>query len=218
MRAHFGTTQFRREIDGLVVSEVLFAPWSRVPAHRHDTPQLSLVISGEMRETGDDRAGGEVHGPRGACFRPAGYLHHNAFASSETRGLVIEMQSPRWQSLAALFGRGAASYVATPQVPALYRRIRRELTSSDPASPVALESALLDLIATYARALTPSRIDSAKRLLADTHHSIAEIALRCGFYDQAHFTRVFGRVVGTTPGRYRASSSSSTSTSSREVV
>jgi len=203
MRAHFGTTTLRGEIDGVVVSEVIFAPWSRVETHTHDTPQLALLIAGEMREIGD--AEGEMHGPNSACFRPAGYVHHNAFAASEARGIVIEMQSPRWRSLADLF-RSHATYVAMPDVPALYRKIRRELTSSDAASPVALESALLDLIATFTRALTPSRIETAKRLLANTNEPIAGIALRCGFYDQAHFTRVFRREVGMPPGRWRLTS------------
>lgn len=201
MRAHFGTTQLRGELDGVVVSEVVFAPWSRVEAHAHETPQLSLVIAGDMLEIGD--APGEMHGPNGACFRPQGYTHHNAFAASETRGMVIEMQSPRWCSVVSLFSTGGARYVAMPNVPALYRRIRRELTSSDVASSIALESALLGFIAAFARSIEPSRIEVAKRLLVETVDPIAEIAVRCGFYDQPHFTRVFGREVGTTPGRFR---------------
>jgi AraC family transcriptional regulator len=33
--------------------------------------------------------------------------------------------------------------------------------------------------------------------------SLAELALRCGFADQSHLTRVFRRHTGTTPARYR---------------
>ena len=32
---------------------------------------------------------------------------------------------------------------------------------------------------------------------------LSEIAVSAGFYDQSHMTRVFGRVTGKTPGRYR---------------
>jgi AraC family transcriptional regulator len=47
------------------------------------------------------------------------------------------------------------------------------------------------------------RITKAKELLADNRMSIAEITYALGFPSQAHFTTMFGKLVGTTPGRYR---------------
>jgi AraC-like DNA-binding protein len=41
--------------------------------------------------------------------------------------------------------------------------------------------------------------------LLNTDDSLAEIAHRCGFYDQAHFTKVFATLFGVTPGRLRSS-------------
>lgn len=40
--------------------------------------------------------------------------------------------------------------------------------------------------------------------LLNTDHSLAEIALGTGFYDQAHFTKVFASLFGVTPGRLRS--------------
>lgn len=40
--------------------------------------------------------------------------------------------------------------------------------------------------------------------LVNTDHSLTEIALRSGFYDQAHFTKVFATLFGVTPGRLRS--------------
>ncbi len=40
--------------------------------------------------------------------------------------------------------------------------------------------------------------------LLNTDDSLAEIALRSGFYDQAHFTKVFATMFGVTPGRLRS--------------
>lgn len=40
--------------------------------------------------------------------------------------------------------------------------------------------------------------------LVNSDHSLVEIALRCGFYDQAHFTKVFASLFGVTPGRLRS--------------
>ena len=52
--------------------------------------------------------------------------------------------------------------------------------------------------------VTARRIDAArKRLLGG--EPIALVAAGVGFYDQAHFTRLFKRHVGTPPGRYALS-------------
>jgi AraC-like DNA-binding protein len=49
------------------------------------------------------------------------------------------------------------------------------------------------------------RIDAARRRLLDGE-PVAQVAAGVGFHDQAHLTRHFRRHVGTTPGRYAATS------------
>jgi len=44
------------------------------------------------------------------------------------------------------------------------------------------------------------RLERARRLLETTEASLSDIAQRAGFADQAHFTRLFKRAFGTTPG------------------
>jgi len=46
------------------------------------------------------------------------------------------------------------------------------------------------------------RVERARRSLA-SGCSLADTALDCGFFDQSHFTRVFKRFTGLTPGQYR---------------
>ncbi len=47
------------------------------------------------------------------------------------------------------------------------------------------------------------RVARAQFLLANSELPLAQIALDCGFSDQAHFTNAFGKAVGTTPARWR---------------
>jgi len=56
---------------------------------------------------------------------------------------------------------------------------------------------------TIAGYVTRRRIAYAKYALRTTSRSIAEIAGECGFFDQSHFTRTFGRLEGLSPLRYR---------------
>jgi transcriptional regulator GlxA family with amidase domain len=51
--------------------------------------------------------------------------------------------------------------------------------------------------------LAHRRVDTAKVLLRQRRVSLREIALACGFSDQSHFTRVFSRIVGTSPGTWQ---------------
>ncbi|MDG9923622.1 MULTISPECIES: AraC family transcriptional regulator [unclassified Pseudomonas] len=50
---------------------------------------------------------------------------------------------------------------------------------------------------------THLRIERAKALLGGEGRSIAEVALDCGFADQAHLARVFSRLVGLPPSQWR---------------
>ena len=48
------------------------------------------------------------------------------------------------------------------------------------------------------------RVAEARRLLADPAQGVAEVGRRCGFADPYHFSRVFRRIDGLSPQRYRA--------------
>jgi transcriptional regulator GlxA family with amidase domain len=47
------------------------------------------------------------------------------------------------------------------------------------------------------------RVERAKAMISSTQEPLAEVALACGFADQAHLNRRFGAVVGVSPGRWR---------------
>lgn len=52
----------------------------------------------------------------------------------------------------------------------------------------------------YVRAV---RLARARELLLDSDEQVSRIAMACGFADQAHFSRVFRREMGSTPRRWR---------------
>jgi AraC family transcriptional regulator len=54
------------------------------------------------------------------------------------------------------------------------------------------------------RYVLEQRIQRAKQLLQVPKTTVFEAAMRTGFSDQAHFTKVFRRIVGVTPTKYRA--------------
>lgn len=57
---------------------------------------------------------------------------------------------------------------------------------------------------TFTRFLTEVRIDSARRQLIETAHSIAEIAFASGFNNLSHFNHQFALIHNEPPGAFRA--------------
>jgi len=51
--------------------------------------------------------------------------------------------------------------------------------------------------------LRARRVERAQQLMLEGRLGLAEIALQCGFSDQAHFSRVFSATIGMPPHRWR---------------
>jgi AraC-like DNA-binding protein len=51
------------------------------------------------------------------------------------------------------------------------------------------------------------RIERAKELLKNSDSTIVGVALDLGFYNQGHFTKVFRKLAGVTPGHWRGARS-----------
>jgi AraC-like DNA-binding protein len=47
------------------------------------------------------------------------------------------------------------------------------------------------------------RIERAQGLMLSTNRALSDIAVECGLADQAHFTRLFGKIVGESPAAWR---------------
>lgn len=56
---------------------------------------------------------------------------------------------------------------------------------------------------TFSRFVAQRRIERAQTMMTRSSSSLCQIALACGFTDQAHFTRTFGGVTGSTPSKWR---------------
>lgn len=79
-----------------------------------------------------------------------------------------------------------------------------ELASMAHVHPVSLARRFRDAygcsIGEYARR---QQVRLAEELLMSSRLDLREVALRCGFADQSHFSKVFRRSSGVPPGRYR---------------
>jgi AraC-like DNA-binding protein len=56
---------------------------------------------------------------------------------------------------------------------------------------------------TFSAYLSRRRVERAQEMMVTTDQPLCLIARQCGFADQSHFTRVFRRLVGPSPGSWR---------------
>lgn len=100
-----------------------------------------------------------------------------------------------------------------PRVAAAIARMESRLDSPEPASATAqalgLSPRRLEQLFHENLGLGPAayglglRLQAARRLLTDTRHPLAEIALRTGFSGPATLSRAFSRAFGSPPGQLR---------------
>ena len=95
------------------------------------------------------------------------------------------------------------------------RRFAEPIEVADLAAAADMSVAQLERTARRLLGLTPKqlvmrfRLEEGLRLLTTTNLPVAEVATRCGYYDQSAFSRHFRRVVGSPPVTYRSAHRSS---------
>lgn len=169
------------------------------------------------------RQGAEVPGARNLPCNPLGFAM--AAFGSVSPSTTPCARAVRNKTQAALVGQprhfgghrttstSSRPMLAPWQVGLAMRTMRRKISSAISISEVASLCRLS--LCYFVRAFTNTvgiapyawfvqqRIVRAKRLLADTTLPLAQVALECGFSDQAHFTKAFSKAAGITPAKWR---------------
>ena len=125
--------------------------------------------------------------------------------AGEPAGVVsvsVDLRTP--VDAAAPHGRLAAA------VDVARRRFAEPIEVADLVDAAEMSVAQLERTARRVLGLSPKqlvmrfRLEEGLRLLTTTELSMAEVAHRCGYYDQSAFSRHFRKVVGSPPAAYRA--------------
>lgn len=132
-------------------------------------------------------------------------------------GEALEQEEKLVRTLIRLFQRhGNAKFLTSQNAPSIREAVER--INADPTSSPSLKDlasltgvSRFQLLREFSRrmGITPHayliqrRVVLAQQLLRNGQ-TLTEVALGSGFSDQSHFSRVFVRQVGVTPGRYRA--------------
>jgi AraC-like DNA-binding protein len=183
------------------LAELLMASnWDPVKLKAHIRVLLAVMTSQEIlrgtpwaaatsREWGNMLRLEHAQTTEEGCYQVAEWIqdYFRGQEPAQPPGLSLAARTVKW--LQSHYSEpatlAAAARAVGTSVSTLVHRLKRETGKS------------------FKRLLTETRVAEAKRLLATTALEISEIADRCGFFDQSHFTRTLKRAINLTPGQFR---------------
>ena len=203
-RANYGQPERVRRLHGLQVSATPYQGGSALPWHEHDEGYLCLVAAGAYTQ---QSGSGELDCRRGLLLaHPAGHRHANRFGPDGARCISIFLEDEPGGGTARLLSDHRQLRLAEAQ--RLLSRIERELRATDDAAPLALQAAVLELVALACRADGERRPAWLHRVLQRLHDdplatpSLQELAVLAGVHP-SHLARSFQKAQGSTVGDYQ---------------
>ncbi|MFP5247916.1 MAG: AraC family transcriptional regulator [Thermoanaerobaculia bacterium] len=187
-----------RTFGELVLSETRYAPDAMLAAHAHEYACLVVVLDGTFCERIGARE--RVGEPGMVIVRPEGEPHSDAFGKRGAICLNVEL-SPAW--VAQLREGGPASSAAFSFAG---RQLHAELLDPDDLSSTAVESLVLELLASRSATgvATPHWLLRARELMHDefaTRLTLQRIAAAAGVHP-IHLAATFRRIVGVPVAAY----------------
>jgi AraC family transcriptional regulator len=206
-RANFGSPLHRRAVGGLLVTATRYGGEGILPMHEHDEAYLCLVGSGSYVQ---HARGGDADCTSGLLLvHPRGHRHANRFSPAGAHCLSIFLAPELADDAPIRKLLGDYRQIRLPQALRLVARVGRELAAHDDAAPLALQSAVLELVALACRSggadRRPAWLAGVLERLHDdplAELSLAELARPAGVHP-AHLARCFQQAQGMSVGEYR---------------
>jgi len=202
-RTNYGQPDQVRRLGSLQVSATPYMAGDALPWHEHDEGYLCLVAAGAYTQ---QSSSGELDCAPGLLLtHPQGHRHANRFGPRGARCISIFFTDEADGTARLLRDH---RQLRLPEASRLLARIERELRATDDAAALALQSAVLELVASACRMEGERRPAWLQRVLQRLHDdplatpTLPELARLAGVHP-SHLARTFQRAQGSTVGDYQ---------------
>src|SRR5829696_6192705 len=206
----FGRVIGEAEVAGIVLSESMYLPETRIDKHVHERFYFCTLLRGSYRELYARRERNCTTST--VVFHPAHEIHSTHFGTRGGRLFRCEL-SREW-----LTRFGQAALAGSPPVnfnggncSLLNLKLYREFRQADDASQLAIEGLVLEIVAELVRRQSgngskhrPKWLTLAEQMLHDSFRqnlTVSDVALEVGVHP-VHFARVFRRLHGCSVGEH----------------
>lgn len=199
------------EMRGLILTEFLQPPSSKVPRHFHDCATILLTLKGVAADT----MTGRIYEckPSNILIRPAGEAHTHHYGTTGLRGLVIEVKPQKLEtirSFSQVLDRAGSFYSSF--LAEMGTRLYIESLVMDSASELAIEGLVLEIIAHITRQhlkdpiskSQPRWLKQAIDFIEENYSqniSLSQIAGLAGVH-ATHLAEIFRKYTGCSIGQY----------------
>jgi len=206
----YGDTLRSCKIGSFELSERAYSPHFKTPRHSHKRALVCFVIQGEYTEIYGSRTR-ECHASS-LMFHPAGELHAEYFHGSGGRSFIVEVE-PLWLERVHEYSdiHEESIDLSGKDLEPLARKIYREFSQMDGASPLVIEGLMLEIIGEASRGLpfrtcrpTPAWLSQARDLLSERFADrlkMSEVAKTVGIHP-VHLAQTFHKTYNCTMGDY----------------
>jgi AraC family transcriptional regulator len=203
-----GSVRCRRSVGGLDVTATDYAGGAHLAQHEHAAAYLCLVARGGYVQFTNGSASECAQGL--LLVHPQGHRHANHFATTGARCLNVHFGHSLADDTAIRRLLADHRHLRMTDAARLQRRIGRELLATDAVAALALQAAVLELVAQACRQAAagnrnePDWLGRVRERLHDdpcTVPSLQELALLAGVHP-AHLARCFQRAHGVSVGEY----------------
>ncbi len=202
---YFGSVMRRRQLHGVVMSEVKHPKPRALPQHSHEFGFFSFFLNGDYEEWYGRQT--VTHKPMTLMWHPAALHHQDAVGQRGCHFFNTEVSSD-WLERLRDYAAIVSDPFVLPQAEAgwLMMRLYREFSAAEEGCELALEGLLLELLAALARhprqseRQKPLWLRSVETRLRDEFtekHSMTELAAEAGVHP-VHLATIFRRFHQTT--------------------
>lgn len=208
--SYYGQTLRNRKVASFELSERVYSPGYQTPKHTHKQALFCFVMDGWYTETYGDKT--RECTASTLLFHPPGELHAEHFHDAGGRSFIIEI-APNWMKqigeMLNITDNSSDFHGGTLEL--LSRKLYREFSNTDEASPLIIEGVMMEMMGETVRYRaakpgqnSPRWLQQARDLLHARFHenlTLADVAQIVGVHP-VHLAQTFHKTYQHTVGDY----------------